>query len=316
MDELLVSWLGSDDVYEKVLNLIERNRPNSPLSIGNSNGNKTRMYTKVTFSGTNSKDEEKEYDPDANNENKSNKSYRNDNKCSKDTTVSGADSPSSTSSTNRQRINRTKEEIPPFYNPNNQGIRRANKLRSSSYQLWDSIESKVQSIIFSIQNSEKSTNPNPDAANNIPPPTIQPDSPLPMDQFHKITEVICGFPRFFNGPFYRRILYFFQLQWQANHKQSGSIHFEQNQQPVFPKEVTYQMFQEYWKEELEMYDESERFFRLVKQPDSNYISKDDFLPYIEELLACHPVRFDTTSIKLYYVIFHVSFFISMSANVK
>jgi serine/threonine-protein phosphatase 2A regulatory subunit B'' len=39
---------------------------------------------------------------------------------------------------------------------------------------------------------------------------------------------------------------------------------------------------------MEPYDEQERFFRLVKKPSREYITRDDFLPFIEELLMSHP----------------------------
>lgn len=44
----------------------------------------------------------------------------------------------------------------------------------------------------------------------------------------------------------------------------------------------------YWKEEIEPYTHAERFFRAVKQPKNEYILKDDFNPYIQELLHFHP----------------------------
>ena len=40
---------------------------------------------------------------------------------------------------------------------------------------------------------------------------------------------------------------------------------------------------------MEPYDAAERFFRLVKQPETDYVARDDFLPYIKELLSDHPV---------------------------
>jgi serine/threonine-protein phosphatase 2A regulatory subunit B'' len=37
------------------------------------------------------------------------------------------------------------------------------------------------------------------------------------------------------------------------------------------------------------YDKNERFFRLLKRPELDYITRDDFFPYIKELLNDHPV---------------------------
>lgn len=42
------------------------------------------------------------------------------------------------------------------------------------------------------------------------------------------------------------------------------------------------------KQEMEPFDASDRFFRLAKQPDSDYISRDDFFPFIHALLQDHP----------------------------
>jgi hypothetical protein len=53
--------------------------------------------------------------------------------------------------------------------------------------------------------------------------------------------------------------------------------------------VTKDIFKWYWIEEMENYDASERFFRLLKKPFENYVGKDDFLPYMKELLKDHPV---------------------------
>jgi serine/threonine-protein phosphatase 2A regulatory subunit B'' len=40
--------------------------------------------------------------------------------------------------------------------------------------------------------------------------------------------------------------------------------------------------------EMEPYDEVDRFFRLMKQPDADAIVKDDFFPFLKALLSDHP----------------------------
>lgn len=55
------------------------------------------------------------------------------------------------------------------------------------------------------------------------------------------------------------------------------------------KFITYDIFKWYWTHEMEDYDLSERFYRLLKKPHEDYISKDDFGPFIKELLNDHPV---------------------------
>lgn len=54
------------------------------------------------------------------------------------------------------------------------------------------------------------------------------------------------------------------------------------------KFITYDIFKWYWTQEMEDYDLSERFFRLLKKPHENYVAKDDFGPLIKELLNDHP----------------------------
>jgi len=54
--------------------------------------------------------------------------------------------------------------------------------------------------------------------------------------------------------------------------------------------VTGTIFEWFWKTEMEPYDAEERLFRLIKQPQENCILREDLLPYIKALLNEHPVR--------------------------
>ncbi len=47
-------------------------------------------------------------------------------------------------------------------------------------------------------------------------------------------------------------------------------------------------FLKYWQSEVEPYDRVERFFRVIKRHDAEYIYKDDFIPFLQELLHFHP----------------------------
>lgn len=125
---------------------------------------------------------------------------------------------------------------------------------------------------------------------------------LPVDAFVRITKEVCQFPTFFNAPLYRRILDL----WNAKH--NGGADNGASRIPALDlnatettdsadatnatggemEVVTYGMFKWYWMTEMEEYDASERFFRLIKQPHAEYIVRDDFLPYIQELLKDHP----------------------------
>lgn len=125
---------------------------------------------------------------------------------------------------------------------------------------------------------------------------------LAVDAFVRITKEVCQFPTFFNAPLYRRILDL----WNAKH--NGGADNAASRIPALDlnatettgsadatnatggemEVVTYGMFKWYWTTEMEEYDASERFFRLIKQPGAEYIVRDDFLPYIQELLKDHP----------------------------
>mmetsp|Transcript_26676 Transcript_26676/g.27122 ORF Transcript_26676/g.27122 Transcript_26676/m.27122 type:complete len:381 (+) Transcript_26676:19-1161(+) len=97
---------------------------------------------------------------------------------------------------------------------------------------------------------------------------------LPLEVFVRITKEICHFPSFFNGPLYQRIIYL----WNNENSKEKAL-----------TAVTLPALEWYWKKEMEPFDPPERFFRLVKQPDDDCILRDDFLPYIKALLNDHPV---------------------------
>jgi serine/threonine-protein phosphatase 2A regulatory subunit B'' len=134
---------------------------------------------------------------------------------------------------------------------------------------------------------------------------------LTMDNFVKITKEICSFPTFFNGPLYTRILYLWNTHTLTSSLQKEIIWNELKKDgvkigvdPEAPLEegeeenellkhldtvITIEIFKWFWEQEMEDFDASERFFRLVKNPSENHIGKNDFLPYMKELLRDHPV---------------------------
>lgn len=96
---------------------------------------------------------------------------------------------------------------------------------------------------------------------------------LTVETFVRITKDICRFPSFFNVPLYQRVLDL----WNARDL------------PQSPMEVvTLEMVEWFWKSEMEPFDPCDRFFRLVKQPANDFIVRDDFLPFIRALLDDHP----------------------------
>ena len=52
--------------------------------------------------------------------------------------------------------------------------------------------------------------------------------------------------------------------------------------------VTLPHFLAFWRSEMEPFDLSDRFFRVVKQRRAAAIEPLDFMPFLEELLAYHP----------------------------
>jgi hypothetical protein len=98
------------------------------------------------------------------------------------------------------------------------------------------------------------------------------DGHLATEQFGRITKEVCRFPSFFNGSLHKRIL----REWNAANKQAK-------------EGISQPMLEWYWMREMENFDSPERFFRLLKQPDNDYVGRDDFLPYIKDLLNDHPV---------------------------
>jgi len=103
---------------------------------------------------------------------------------------------------------------------------------------------------------------------------------LMPENFCRITKEVCRFPSFFNLPLFQRIL---DLWNERCSSAEGAA------DDVLPMEVvTFEMFEYFWRTEMEPHDPCDRFFRLVKQPGSDYIVRDDFLPYIKALLNDHP----------------------------
>lgn len=138
---------------------------------------------------------------------------------------------------------------------------------------------------------------------------------LTIDNFVKITKDICRFPTFFNRPLYRRILYLWNVRNIKNEKQRMIIWNEFEKQETLSvlgiiepkasnvggtsdinellqhldKNISLEIFQWFWKEEMQDYDMEERFFRLLKKPFEDFVDKNCFMPFMQELLNDHPV---------------------------
>lgn len=106
---------------------------------------------------------------------------------------------------------------------------------------------------------------------------------IPVEKFVYVTKRICGLPSFFNLPLCRRMQAYFGDNERAAQSQTAGRRGSEND-----IKISLASFLRYWSHEVEPYDPVERFFRAVKQPSAEYIVKDDFGPYIQELLHFHP----------------------------
>ncbi|KAG7377855.1 Serine/threonine-protein phosphatase 2A regulatory subunit B'' subunit alpha [Phytophthora pseudosyringae] len=117
---------------------------------------------------------------------------------------------------------------------------------------------------------------------------------MKVEDFVAITKDLCGFPSFFNAPFFRRILATCGVAGETTPKPPTSPAAEDVSSPTsadggaVPQRITKEMFQSYWMREMAPCDSVERFFRVVKQPKNDFIERDDFAPFLHELLKYHP----------------------------
>lgn len=108
---------------------------------------------------------------------------------------------------------------------------------------------------------------------------------IPVEKFVHVTKRLCGIPSFFNLPLCKRI------NERYGDPDSGipppRAVGRAGRQPSGVK-IKLKCFIKFWQSEIEPYDRIERFFRIIKRHDSEYIGKDDFVPFLQELLHFHP----------------------------
>ena len=90
---------------------------------------------------------------------------------------------------------------------------------------------------------------------------------LPPTEFVRVTRDLCGFPAFFNRPLMARIQRCYDPSFTYDPLQ-----------PLGPSRgeglrVQLRHFLEFWRDEIEPYDDVARFFRLVKQPSNQQIQR-------------------------------------------
>lgn len=82
---------------------------------------------------------------------------------------------------------------------------------------------------------------------------------MKVEDFVAITKDLCGFPSFFNAPFFRRVL----TTEGPGPDTGGEANPEGTEGDSAPQRITREMFQSYWSRELAPFDNVERFFRVV-----------------------------------------------------
>lgn len=120
---------------------------------------------------------------------------------------------------------------------------------------------------------------------------------MKVEDFVAITKDLCGFPSFFNAPFFRRILATWEAVDETTLKPPSSPAAEDASSTGSPtsaegnvvsRRITKEIFESYWMREMAPCDSVERFYRVVKHPKNDYIERDDFAPFLHELLKYHP----------------------------
>ena len=101
---------------------------------------------------------------------------------------------------------------------------------------------------------------------------------LGVDEFVPVTKTLCGFPSFFNAVLFKRIFARSQTGRQkgfAGKEHDGDSSGKGLGSDELPSDarVPLALFEEFWKDEIEIYDHIDRFFRLVKKPENDFIEK-------------------------------------------
>lgn len=262
MDELLVSWLGSDAVYENVLQLIENYRAQEAAR--HYDENVVEQLKARSANGDDNKD-----DDDDDDDHDSQQSPRG--------------------------------VIPPFYPQLPGQPRRRRRTVVRQHDTWEPLEAKelesasnameespvqcvrdqVRAIYADAGQDPPLTSPSSDDdGDNTTMEQLQPSSTADLSRkyltpevFVRITKDVCRLPSFFNYPLYQRIL----DVWNLEQPESSPMEV-----------ITFAMLEWFWTTEMEPYDMHDRFYRLVKQPSNDFIVRDDFLPFIKALLNDHP----------------------------
>ena len=119
------------------------------------------------------------------------------------------------------------------------------------------------------------------------------------ENFVAVTKDLCNLPSFFSTPLHIRVRQLWLLKMEKElmpreekdtKKLENNKQFKKLQKEMLSEDglVTKEMFLYFWKLEIEPFDRFDRFFRLIKRPERQFIFPSDFDPFLKELLKYHP----------------------------
>ncbi|CAM9244554.1 unnamed protein product, partial [Choristocarpus tenellus] len=111
---------------------------------------------------------------------------------------------------------------------------------------------------------------------------------LGVEDFVTVTKTLCGFPSFFNAVLFRRIIDTVGRGRGVGRPGDEMKDVKHGESDDANARITLSQFLKFCAAEIEPYDHIDRFFRLVKKPENDFIEKDDLQPFMKELLQYHP----------------------------
>lgn len=144
---------------------------------------------------------------------------------------------------------------------------------------------------------------------------------LAVNEFVPVTTTLCGFSRFFNSVLYKRVfsrseqaqcLAAAKDKQNATAKAGGDSEGTQNGEDVGADElppdarISLALFEQFWRDEIENFDHVDRFFRLVKKPENEFIEKVTLVfklhLYVFVASACYIHTFTAVYLLLYHTL--------------
>ena len=290
MDELLVSWLGSDDVYENVLNLIEKYRVQ-----------RKQQQAQELMTPPESPKQQQSQQQQQENQNEAEMSSTSSPRAVIIPPFYPLKTATGTTIQRRRQLPRQSETWEPLpAGEQKTTTTTTNKTTTTTTSTTTAPQSSLSSSLSSPEEDEEEQAmlcvrdqvSNLLSEMGVVSSTHDSKYEFSLDAFLRITKEVCRFPSFFNGPLYERILDLWNTNTRTTTTSTATTTTtddDDDEDGNSASVVTLAMLEWFWKLEMEPYDPPERFFRLIKQPDQDCILRDDFLPYIKALLNNHPV---------------------------